>query len=144
MNQPDDTTRNWNKFEKRHLRWVYWGTRLKITTTHPNSHLMTRRSYVVFAMSWWVDFCCFLIGIGGLFKRSWWSFSWIYRLRAKIDSPNPFVPKEIEGWLDYLSPLLNLSDKDFRWIYCEPVTHTGDGSLWKWVGFKKPTQSLVH
>jgi hypothetical protein len=34
------------------------------------------------------------------------SFSWIYRLWAIMDSPKPFVPDEIEEWLDYFSPLL--------------------------------------
>jgi GH18 family chitinase len=33
---------------------------------------------------------------------------------AKIDSPKYFVPDEIEGWLDYLSPLLSFSDKPFQ------------------------------
>jgi hypothetical protein len=34
-----------------------------------------------------------------------------------IDSPKPFVPDEIEGWLDCLSPLLNLYDKRFWWLH---------------------------
>jgi hypothetical protein len=34
-----------------------------------------------------------------------WSFSWIYRLQATVDSLKPFVPSEIEGGLDYISPV---------------------------------------
>jgi hypothetical protein len=35
----------------------------------------------------------------------------------------PFVPNEIEGWLEYLSPLLHFDDKSFRQVNSVPVTN---------------------
>jgi hypothetical protein len=39
-----------------------------------------------------------------------------------IDSPKPFVPDEIEWWLDCLSPLLNFYDKRIWRVNCGPLT----------------------
>jgi hypothetical protein len=49
---------------------------------------------------------------------SLWSFSCICRIRAHNRlAQTLFVPDEIEGWLDCLSPLLNFYDKRFWRVY---------------------------
>jgi hypothetical protein len=58
-------------------------------------------------------------------RSSWWfkwSFSWICRLHAIIDSSKHLCLMKLGGGWIYPSPLLDSSDKSFRQVYCEPVS----------------------